>query len=1254
MGDATEIASMGRVFAGCEGVPIGSLKSNLGHLIAAAGLAGMVKVVQAMAAGIRPPTLHADAAPLDGIAGSPFRLLGRAEPWETDGPRRAGISAFGFGGNNAHLVLEEWQPSPSTIQVVAASPPPLRVAVVGLSVVTAAATGCDDFAAALAAPPTPDAPRALDGITLDLAATRVPPADLHHALPQQLLAMTAVGQAVADCPALPAATTGVLMGMGCDAEVARRGLGVRLADLCGPDARVDLGPPLNAAGVIGTMPNIVANRFNAQFDWRGPSHSVSAEELSGIASLRIAARALVTGELDAAVVGAVDLSCEPVHRSALAALRPDLATPSDAAVALVLRRVGDASAADETIHAILDLSADGESEFTIAGPKDGPQGASPVTGRFGHAHAASGLLHVAAAIVACRGRLQPSSGPARPRLSAGPLRARVTVEALGGAADALLVESGTAVHPALPPPPVRLRWFAAATRIELCERIRRGADGGQGPVRLSFACEADKEADTLSRALSLAEGRTAAADGIRFRERPLGGALALVFTGAAAAYEGMGRELLLSMPDIGRAVTERFPILARAAERLYGSAAPLDAMAQLQSCALICQTHAEVSRSVLGLRPQAVLGLSSGETNALFAAGVWSDMGAMFAEIAASGIYGRHLTGDCLAAAQFWGQPGTADWRNWRLLAPVGEVEAALAGLSRVSITIVNAPQDCVIGGDAGACRHAISRIGAHRALPLGQDMVVHCAELEPCAPLWRRIHSRETTPATGIAVYANAFGRSYTPSTALCAEALTRQALERVDFPRTIRRAHDDGVRIFVEHGPRNALSRAIAATLSGHEHLAVSLDHPGRAPLEQLAHVAADLFTAGLDPAMAEVARRLERRTTPPPALPLTFAAHAAPVVVTLGQPMPPAPPLPPVAGLPPADLAARRPQDEAPEPVASEAASAPAPTTDSPIARILARTAELHTGYLKTASDLHRTYLNGFGIPGLSVLPLPEGERRLSPLWDRTQLEILASGKISDIFGPLFAQQDGYARQVRMPEPPLLLVDRVVSIAGEPGSMGLGSIVTETDVTPDAWYLHNGRMPVGLAIESGQADLLLISWLGADLRNRGERVYRLLGCEMTCHEGGLPRVGDTLRYDIHIDGHARMGEVGLFFFHYDCRIGDRLVLSVRNGQAGFFTDRELANSGGVLWSAEEDRPKAGARLDPLPCPSRHRAFTAEQLDLWTAGRAFACFGDGFELAGCHQRTPAIPQGRLRLIDSVSVFDPQGGPWGRGYLRA
>ncbi len=101
--------------------------------------------------------------------------------------------------------------------------------------------------------------------------------------------------------------------------------------------------------------------------------------------------------------------------------------------------------------------------------------------------------------------------------------------------------------------------------------------------------------------------------------------------------------------------------------------------------------------------------------------------------------------------------------------------------------------------------------------------------------------------------------------------------------------------------------------------------------------------------------------------------------------------------------------------------------------------------------------------------------------------------------------------------MPEPPLLLVDRVVDLTGEPNSLGLGSIVTETCVTPDAWYLHQGYMPAAFAVESGQADLLLISWLGIDRFNQGQRVYRLLGCDLVFHEG-LPKAGETLRYDIN----------------------------------------------------------------------------------------------------------------------------------------
>jgi 3-hydroxymyristoyl/3-hydroxydecanoyl-(acyl carrier protein) dehydratase len=237
--------------------------------------------------------------------------------------------------------------------------------------------------------------------------------------------------------------------------------------------------------------------------------------------------------------------------------------------------------------------------------------------------------------------------------------------------------------------------------------------------------------------------------------------------------------------------------------------------------------------------------------------------------------------------------------------------------------------------------------------------------------------------------------------------------------------------------------------------------------------------------------------------------------------------------------------------------------------------------------------------------------------------------------------------------MPEPPLLLADRVLGIEGAPRSLGLGTIWTETDVTRDAWYLHEGRMPAGILAESGQADLLLISWLGIDFENRGERVYRLLGCDLTVH-GELPRPGDTLRYEIHVDGHARQGDVRLFFFHYDCHVNGELRVTVRNGQAGFFTERELTESQGILWSAATAKPKEAPRLDPPYVNCEKDSFTEADLAALASGDAYRCFGRGFERALTHTRTPTIPGGRLRLVDEVTHFDRTGGPWGRGYLRA
>jgi amino acid adenylation domain-containing protein len=92
---------------------IGSVKSNVGHLVIAAGAAGVIKTALALAERRLPPTLHFGAPnPAIDFAGSPFVVNDRLHDWPSgDGPRRAGVSSFGVGGTNAHIVMEEAPPS---------------------------------------------------------------------------------------------------------------------------------------------------------------------------------------------------------------------------------------------------------------------------------------------------------------------------------------------------------------------------------------------------------------------------------------------------------------------------------------------------------------------------------------------------------------------------------------------------------------------------------------------------------------------------------------------------------------------------------------------------------------------------------------------------------------------------------------------------------------------------------------------------------------------------------------------------------------------------------------------------------------------------------------------------------------------------------------------------------------------------------------------------------------------------------------
>ena len=947
LGDATEIQSCAEVFSAAKRVALGSVKANLGHLLPVAGVAGLIKVLQSMQAGVQPGILHLDALnpALHGTVLAPAVETG---DWKTRSVRRAAINAFGFGGNNAQLLVEQ---SPTVERPKrgrgVALPRAQRCAIVAVAVRTGDGADVQDFWRALQAAPgaaVPAAAGAMRSIQLPLQGAAFPPKDLEQAGAQQLLALQLAHQALAQVAAVPFESTAVFVGMGCDAEACRFGLNLRLGEflddvqLAVPAgarfeaARQQLQPGPVAATTLGLMPNVTANRLNRQFGIGGASCAVSAEQLSGLHALQLALQALQSGAADAALVGAVDVGAEPVHRAALAGAGLAVGgVVSDGGCMLLLKREADAMRAGDTIYALID-GADAAAAADAAA--DCSARSAALVERCGYCHAAHALLQVAAAALTLKaGGLLPVAQPAAAKRGAAKGRTLcVAAAGMRGASAAVLLYA-----------------CDAQALLDVTHALTPAANGA-AKTMLTFAAHRKPVVEIL-----------------------------LELTGTAAAGAA--------------AVMRRAPLL----QPLHSTRADLFAIA----------------------KPTAA------------------------------------------AAAAAAALPATAH---------------------ALQFTAAAAPEP-------------------HAELDWVDDAArVHALFLE------------EMASAHGAFLRSMGAGDAAEVALPLAAQAQSG-----------------------AEYVPELAMQAFVAA------------GGGGSAPPAQFVQAAAQQ----------------------------SGRAHAA-----------------------------------------NGTAHALAPTVAA------------------------------FAPPSAA---------RPGPKFSRAQLEQLASGKISALFGAAFAGQDGFERQVRMPMPPMLLADRVTGIDAVPGELGTGSIWTETDVLPDAWYLHEGHVPLGITIEAGQADLLLVSWMGIDALNRSERVYRLLGCEAEI-KGALPKAGDTLQFDIHIDGHAQLGDIRMFFFRSDLRVNGEVRLSVRHGQAGFFTDAELAASDGVIWNAATEAAPALRHAGQLPYAAltTRRAFTAAQVRAFSEGRSAECFGAGFELTETHSRTPRIQPGNMCFLDEVTDFEPQGGPWGRGYLRA
>lgn len=282
-----------------------------------------------------------------------------------------------------------------------------------------------------------------------------------------------------------------------------------------------------------------------------------------------------------------------------------------------------------------------------------------------------------------------------------------------------------------------------------------------------------------------------------------------------------------------------------------------------------------------------------------------------------------------------------------------------------------------------------------------------------------------------------------------------------------------------------------------------------------------------------------------------------------------------------------------------------------------------------------------------------PVPEHK---PCIWDYHDLVEYAEGDIAKVFGAQYASIDTYRRRVRLPTTDYLLVSRVTKLDAKIYEYQPSSMTTEYDIPIDAPYLVDGQIPWAVAVESGQCDLMLISYLGIDFENKGERVYRLLDCTLT-FLGDLPRGGDTLRYDIKINHYARNGDTLLFFFSYECFVGDTMILKMDGGCAGFFTDAELADGKGVIRTEDEIKARQLAqnnttklRFNPLlDCPRTQFDYSA--IHKLLSADIEGCFGQSH--AGPSQASLCFASEKFLMIEQVSKVDRTGGAWGLGLIE-
>ncbi len=1406
IGDAVEIKSLktlwSRSYTGASSETnkcvIGSVKSNIGHLLTAAGSAGLIKVLLAMKHQQLPPTANFEStsAKID-LAESPFTVLSDAKTWgkrTEQTPRRAAISAFGFGGINAHVLLEEWQTeqtieTSSPTELVAASE--IKIAIVGMEAQfgpwkSLAAfkerlfTDKQNFDAKLPKHwwgiDNPDQIKGwfINEVNVPLGRYRIPPAELKEMLPQQLLMLEVAANALDDAGIAKLSkeqsnTTGVFIGIGLDlnttnfhfrwsllnrAKTWARQLGLKLNDKELDDWTQSLrdaaGPALNANRTMGALGGIVASRIARAFRIGGPGFTVSSEESSGLRALEAGVRALQRGELNTAIVGAVDLAGDvravfaQHHRRAYSGNT----LIGEGASAFILKRHEDAIRDGDRIYSVIkgigsangggaDLICPTETAYkqafdnackdaktkltnislfethgsglqqedametsalkilfpkkSFAEHKDNQAPIiSKIKTKIGHTGAACGLASLAKASLSLYHKQlvdhDQTSYWLRNKID-GPRQAVVSAFSVdGNCLHTILEEAEQNSGAAITYTSETLFTFHAKTKESLLEKIKQldslvnseqdihdlaknwwldNKDKKVEEFTSSIVTNSNNElAEGLSKLqVAVEKNESINENGVYFSSQPLTneGKLAFVYPGSGNHFHGMGRELGQQWPQVlDRLDDENDSLASQFANGKFW-----------QSEAERTLTHEEVIFgqvwlgtfvsdvvSQFNISPNAIIGYSLGETAGLFSTRAWTDRGEMLRRIHETDLFTKALAGPCDSVRKAWQlkDSETVDWLIGVVDRPAEEVKQALADHPRTYLLIINTPRECVIGGDRTAILEVVKNLACHFH-PIQGVTTVHCDVAEPVKKPYRDLHLFETNPPGDITFYSGVWGKAYEVTRDSAADSIVEQAVQPFDYTKVIESAYEDGVRIFIEMGPGATCSRMIDEILEDKPHMAKAICVKGQDSVSNVLHCLGQLIAEHVD---VDLSHLLNFDISKP-----TEESRSM-ITVRPGAECFEIPPLPqqkthdqkqevevPVAPMVSDNVHLLQPVIKQMQ--LTEHARAEAQETFLRVSNGLTET-------LGQALEMQMHLLQETSLRSTPIGPIQFKEATAKTadkncLFDRDQCMEIAIGSIAKVLGPKFAEIDQHPTRVRLPDDPLMLVDRIMEIHGEAASLATnpltsGSIITEHDVLPNGWYLDGGRIPTCIAVEAGQADLFLSGYLGIDHITKGRAVYRLLDARITFH-GPLPKPGEVIRYDIHIDQFFKQDETYLFRFGFEGTVNGQPLLTMTEGCAGFFTQAELDAGKGIVQTELEKRPQTGKLPDDWqpPVPMIVESYNDLQLNALREGNLGGCFGDSFSNLSLH-RAVGLPGGRMTLVHRILNLDPAAGRFGIGQI--